>query len=654
MARAAWIKEWGGLAVGLALSPFDGGISAARAAPGALSVLIGDKSALAAAQQRILAATTADLAAIPDFTEADRVQAMALLRMSDLTGDEIVAHRAKPEALHDAVMARLAIGGEAGGERLFSLCLARFLDALCNDQGVLAAIEAKLVRDMAQDVGEIIHRIKHATDAELHRVAAAFHIEDVADYSASGLRKLLEMKAQDYHRLRAEIEAIDERVAGLGNVKAAAKDAIARLDFPEVERLLARVSEVETEIAAESKSLRGQNALLMGDARKAYDCFTAAAAAFGDVDRQEMLARRNRYANTLYEHGLRYGGAALGWAVQMWRDNLALLNARRDAQNWAVTQNNLGAALASQGIRTAGGEGAALLGEAVAAYCAALRVYTEAETPLDWAMTQNNLGAALGDQGSRTAGAEGTAQLGEAVAAFRAALRVYTEAETPLDWAMTQNNLGAALANQGSRTAGAKGAALLGEAVAAYRAALRVYTDAETPLNWAGTQNNIGNALANLGSRTAGAEGAALLGEAVAASRAALRVYTEAEAPLTWAGAQNNIGNALRNQGSRTAGAEGAALLGEAVAAYRAALRVRSEAETPFDWAQTQENLAIAELALAVHDTTPDPLPHLRAALTHVEAALRVYDPDHTNFYHDKATRLRALILDLLTPLQNS
>lgn len=166
--------------------------------------------------------------------------------------------------------------------------------------------------------------------------------------------------------------------------------------------------------------------------------------------------------------------------------------------------------------------------------------------------------------------------------------------------------------------------------------------------------NGLGISLQTQGSRTAGAEGAALLGEAVAAYCAALRVRNEAETPFDWATTQNNLGNALAHQGSRTAGAEGAALLGEAVAAYRAALRVRSEAETPLDWAVTQVNLALTELALAIHDTTAHPLPHLRAALTHVEAALRVYDPDHTKFYHDKATRLRTLILDRLTPLQNS
>lgn len=107
------------------------------------------------------------------------------------------------------------------------------------------------------------------------------------------------------------------------------------------------------------------------------------------------------------------------------------------------------------------------------------------------------------------------------------------------------------------------------------------------------------------------------------------------------AAALNNLGNALRNQGIRTAGPKGARLLGEAVTAYHNALRVRTEDAQPPQWAMTQENLALAEQARARHDSCTDPAPHLRAALDHVTAALRVYDPTHQSYDHDTATRLR-------------
>ena len=82
------------------------------------------------------------------------------------------------------------------------------------------------------------------------------------------------------------------------------------------------------------------------------------------------------------------------------------------------------------------------LGESIEAYRELLPLWTRERVPLDWAMTQNNLGAALSALGERESG---TAGLEEAVAAYRAALLDRTRERVPLDWATTQNNLGAAL-----------------------------------------------------------------------------------------------------------------------------------------------------------------------------------------------------------------
>jgi tetratricopeptide (TPR) repeat protein len=82
-----------------------------------------------------------------------------------------------------------------------------------------------------------------------------------------------------------------------------------------------------------------------------------------------------------------------------------------------------------------------LLGEAVAAYRNALEVYTREQLPQDWAATQNNLGAALQEQGIRTGGEAGPRLLGEAVTAYRHALEVRTREHLPYDWEQTQANL---------------------------------------------------------------------------------------------------------------------------------------------------------------------------------------------------------------------
>ena len=315
--------------------------------------------------------------------------------------------------------------------------------------------------------------------------------------------------------------------------------------------------------------------------------------------------------------------------------------AARRPQDAAWWQNALGIALQTQGSRTAGPEGARLLGEAVVAYRAALRVRTEADHPVDWATTMQNLGNALCTQGSRTAGPEGADLLGEAVAAYRAALRVRTEADHPVNWATTLRNLAGALLRQGERTAGAAGTDLLAEAVAAYRDALRVLTEADHPVDWAQTTQTLAVALRLQGARTTGAAGTALLADAVVAYRDALRVSTEADHPVDWAQTTQNLGNALKEQGIRTAGAAGTELMAEAVAAYCDALRVRTEADHPVDWAMTQHNMAEAERDWADHAACADPKAHLEAALRHAEAALTVFDPVDTTYYHDHARWLK-------------
>ncbi len=437
---------------------------------------------------------------------------------------------------------------------------------------------------------------------QLEVLAGRFEIAGAPDLSDAALREQLSLKALEYLAYRERIDGLPDHVERLANLKGAAKDAAERLDFDEVEALLARVDEVETEIAAETKVTRADNALLRGRVEEAYRILSAAADSFASIDLPESARQRRRYAGRLYQHGLRYGGRGLALSAEMNRATLGIL--------------------------------------------------TEADHPVDWATAQNNLATALQTQGTRTGGAAGAALLAEAVAACRAALRVWTEADHPVDWATAQNNLAIALRAQGERTGGAEGAALLAEAVAACRAALLVWTEADHPVDWAMTQNNLAIALAEQGTRTGGAEGAALLAEAVAAFRAALRVWTEAAHPVDWAMTQTNLASALRAQGMRTGGAAGAALLAEAVAACRAALRVWTEAAHPVDWAMTMGNLAWAEGARADHATCADPRPHLAAALAHVTAALRVFDPEHMPYDYGTATELRDSLAQRLAALR--
>ena len=710
-------------AVALALGDPSGGQLAASALGGLTSIGVGMwASCEDRTRDRAMNRALANLGKSGAFTEDALKDAATLLgdkqtclidpaRLSSLATEQNLAKGGA-----EYLVSQMQPAPDPGTADILRVALQAGIETCLEDQAFLQKLTFEFVRDIARGQGvelRVLERIETKIDAlpqqiadllrqqglvsdtggvdlsDLRKLAAKFGENDIRE--AGPLLSFLESKAEEFRAYKAQVDAIDERTAGLGNLKSAAQDAANNLDFDEVEMLLSRVQEVELEVAAETAELRARNALLRGRPEQAYTLLTAAADSFAAVDPLEPARRRQAYAKMLYEHGLRYGGTGLTLAAEAWRraaydfgeaenpthwamvmQNLAvalqnqgtrtagpegavLLDEAVDSYRaamrvhteadhpvvWATVMQNLGSALQQQSTRTAGPEGAALLAEAVDSYRAALRVRTEADHPVDWAMAMQNLGSALQQQGTRTAEPEGAALLAEAVDSYRAALRVRTEADEPVRWAMTMQNLGIALKEQGTRTAGPEGAALLAEAVDSFRAALRVRTEADHPVDWAVTMQNLGNALQGQGTRTAGAERAALLAEAIDSYRAALRVRTEADEPVRWAQTMQNLGLALQNQGTRIAGPEGAVLLGQAVDSYRAALRVRTETDEPVSWAMTQENMALLEQARAAHDTCTDPHSALQAALAHVDAALTVYDPDHMPYDYGTATTLR-------------
>ena len=155
----------------------------------------------------------------------------------------------------------------------------------------------------------------------------------------------------------------------------------------------------------------------------------------GKLEKIEEITKR---ATQNYELGIQKGdNEALGKATTLLREVTVSLGRERLPLQWAMTQNNLGAALAALGGRE---RSTGRLEEAIGIYRSVLEKLTRRRVPLDWAATQNNLGKAFASLGERESG---TASLQRAVQAYEAALLERTRERVPLDWAMTQNNLGA-------------------------------------------------------------------------------------------------------------------------------------------------------------------------------------------------------------------
>jgi len=133
------------------------------------------------------------------------------------------------------------------------------------------------------------------------------------------------------------------------------------------------------------------------------------------------------------------GGASatlqgLDEAVGLYRQALEVLSAEKSPEVWAAAQMNLGSALQSRGIRTAGEAGVPFLQESTDRLRQALRLLDAKNAPQDWAETQNNLGLALAELGTRKGKPAGTPLLEEALKAFGAVQTVYTLEKQPRRW----------------------------------------------------------------------------------------------------------------------------------------------------------------------------------------------------------------------------
>jgi len=247
--------------------------------------------------------------------------------------------------------------------------------------------------------------------------------------------QFLTHKAEEYRALKAEVDTINEDMKRLANLKAAAQDAIARVDLDEVEALLSMVQETELEEAAKTAELRANNALLRGNVDQAFNLLESAANSFGAIGITAKAERKIlRYFGILYEHGLRYGGQCVPLSQALIERELTEDLKNDNAWLWAAGKNALAISLGDQGIRTSGADGTDLRSQAVKAFRAALQVNTQADHPVEWAMTQENIAVAHCEISENDSCDTPKPELQNALVAIDAALTVYDPEHMSYDY----------------------------------------------------------------------------------------------------------------------------------------------------------------------------------------------------------------------------
>jgi tetratricopeptide (TPR) repeat protein len=380
-----------------------------------------------------------------------------------------------------------AVGGDVRDSTITTVC------GMPHEQVVeLVRLAASpLAGDRAELIARLSALVPASSQLRVEAIARFFQLLGEVPVEETRLADRFVKIAEEHRRLLEEVRSF-------------------RVNDPEVQALRQQAA-VALEIGDHTRAAAGLNEARLVVSRKRKTL----ARVLNDQKREE--------AALAFEQG-RVESARLAYeqAARLFAEAAHLLPAEESETRWRYLMEE---AQAEETFGDERGNNPALV-RAIASYRAALQERTRERVPLDWAMTQNNLGNALATLGARESG---TARLEDAAAAYRAALEEYTRERVPLAWAMTQNNLGNALQTLGARESGT---ARLEEAAAAYRAALEERTREGMPLDWAITQNNLGNALMRLGERESGT---ARLEEAVVAYRAALEERTRERVPLAWA-----------------------------------------------------------------------------------------------------------------------
>jgi transcriptional regulator with XRE-family HTH domain len=301
---------------------------------------------------------------------------------------------------------------------------------LCTALNISAA-EMEPIRQSRVSAAQL-DQIPTLSREELENIATRFQIDDVFDRKDADLRQLLTHKATGYRALKSQVDAIPDSMKRLSNLKAAAQDAIARVDLDEVENLMTLVHATELEEAAKSAEIRADTALLRGNVDHAFTLLSTTADSFAQVDPLEPARRRIlTYCATLYNHGVRYSGTGLNAAEKLVATQLTPDLETDDPLLWAAGQNARAVMLQTQGTRTDGEKGADLLAEPVSAYRAALEVRTRADNPVDWAMTQNNIAIAQLTIAAHATYSDPSSALDEALTAVDKSLTVFDPVHMP-------------------------------------------------------------------------------------------------------------------------------------------------------------------------------------------------------------------------------
>jgi len=498
----------------------------------------------------------------------------------------------------------------------------------------LAAVNLKLAESYGALAGAIARKKgipAEAVERILARIGATRLTSDPNE-----IEQVLNEKADEYIALRTELAALSAVDPKARALQRAAEADFAHSDFDAARKKLheasaidrAAVAELASRAKARAKDAANSLERSAGIASVALQYASAAQDLADAADIQKPYDARQAWrltekqAQVLELQGEEFGdNTALDRSIAVYRTAIPMAQSPDDR---ATTENNLGNALWSLGLRQAG---TARLEQAVAAYRSALVQSPRAKNPVKWAGRENNLALVLVEIGDRT---DDPSRFAESADALRTVAAIYATAHQPADVAMAENNLAGVLVKTAERTNDLKTA---NEAVAACEEALKGYSEADDPLDWAMTENSLAMAIQIVGKL---AKNPVLFERSIVTLHAAQRQYTRTRDPLDWAMTEDNMGEVLIDLNAYR---KGDAELQQAIGHIGNSLKEFSRERSAPAWARAEFDLGTAYDALYARDRDDAALSGAAAAYAN---ALSVLKPADAPFFQIATKALAA------------
>lgn len=264
----------------------------------------------------------------------------------------------------------------------------------------------------------------------------------------------------------------------------AAASALRESRFEDLEVTLADAenSAVDADVRRSVRAVRGEAALVRGQATQAAAHFVAAADYMkreesGPESGNEAMVFRSRAVARLVRHADTFGGdgAWIGDAAKLCYANIRIRNT--DLWNRGARQMDLGNAQLSAGRLKTGNEALDLFAAAKDAFGIASGHFGRDRFPVDWAAARNGLGLAMAHScfwyEEATGEPERPGRWTFAAQRYAAAMEAQWEAGETLQWAETRINWGYLLLRRGRAEGGRSGLEFLDRAVGLCRGAQR-------------------------------------------------------------------------------------------------------------------------------------------------------------------------------------